>query len=319
MGADLSDANLLNASLVHADLTQSNLIHADWIGADLTGAILTGAKLHAVSRFGIKTDSMTCEWIDLSPNGDKRQIYRFYNAEEARKFFNQTFPTLRITVDSVLDQDANVSLANIYREIAQHTPSIPQPPSVEVGYRRTVITFKVDNDDQLLLTAYVAILPFKDAAIAQENITALVSMGQTQDRKKLNIKELKCIKRLSVDLAATVEQIKAIRLAEANKDKIKANKFFQAPTQIILTNSSDQSLEVYLSPSFGKRFVNPPGFIVPITDMAIKPRKFTLPSINIIAEFIKGFHELDAEIDSLASSQVNSQTNSQLNTSQLDA
>lgn len=288
MGADLSNANLLNASLVHADLTQARLIRADWTGADLSGAILTGAKLYAVSRFGLKTEGMTCEWVDLSPDGDRTQVYRL-SAEEARKFFHQTLPTVQIIIDAPIDHDSHLALASCYHQIAQQFSLLTQPPSIKVGRRRTLLTFAIGNDSQLFSAAYAAILPFADSEASQKNIIVLMQILQSQEIEILGIKDYQRIQELGKLLGQGLSKVFAIKLLKNNLGITEDLRFFQSPTQTVLTNSSDRTLNVYHHPSFGKRFVKSSSFSNPDHITSIEPIKYTLPSASVVVDFIKNF------------------------------
>lgn len=290
--ADLSDASLINSSFVYADLTQVNLIRADWIGADLTGATLTGAKVHAVSRFGIKTDGITCDWIDLSPDGDQSQIYRFV-AEEYKKFFKATPPSVQIVIDALLDQAAHLALANAYYQIARQYPEISHPPNIEVGRRRTTLTFGVTNDDQLFSTACTAILPFADAAETQANITSLIQIARAQGTEELSVKELERIDQLSEILNRVNDQLAKIKISPLSSELSKAVSFLEAPTQTILTNSSDRTLNIYYHPKFGKRFMRTSSLIPASTTPVEKIAANSLPPMSVIVDFVRGFYYFD--------------------------
>ncbi len=295
VGADLSNANLMNASLVHANLTQANFIHADWVGADLTGAILTGAKLHAVSRFGLKTEGMTCEWVDLSPTGDRSQIYRF-TSENSKKFFNAILPTVRIVIDAPLDLNANCALAAIYQQIIQTYPISSYPPSIEVSHRRTIITFRLSSDEQLFSAAYLAILPFQDAVDTQENLTTLVKQIQVSEFDESITRYPKLIEQVSNALKKSISNVSELKNTKIYDKMAKRGKFFQAPTQTILTNSSNQALSIHRHPSFGKHFPNSSMGISAGTLPAIKTSKFKLTNMRIVVDFLKGFNQ---EIDDI--------------------
>lgn len=289
-GADLSNANLTNASLVHADLTQARLIKAEWVGADLTKAILTGAKLYATSRFGLKTEGMICEWIDLSSTGDDSLIQRF-SSLDSRDFFNETSPTIRIIVDRGLDHEANFALGGVYHQIAQQYQELKQPPCMEIGQRRTVFTFRVDSDESLFATAYVAILPFKDAIATQENICTAVEMIGSEDIATLTLKAPNQVKLLNtlleqaMDYATTIKKMKRILNIAAKLN------FFQAPTQTILTNSSAQNLILHAHPNFGKKIFNrADSNSSAYGNQSSEAAKFLIPSLNMVVDFVKGFH-----------------------------
>lgn len=292
IGADLSNANLTNSSLVHADLSQAKLIKAEWVGADLTGATLTGAKLYATSRFGLKTEGINCEWVDLSPTGD-RSIIQHFSPEESREFFNETPPSIHIIVDAALDHEANFAISGAYFQIAQQYPVLKQPPSTEIGRRRTVFTFRLDSDAALFPTAYIAILPFKDATMTQNNICTAVAMLRGEDISERVLKTPQKIKYLSNLLedamgnAAVIKQIKKILELTVKLS------FFQAPTQTVLTNSSSQTLVLYESHKFGKHFANRPDANSSSYDSSGDTAKMIMPSLGMIVDFVKGFHYIE--------------------------
>ncbi|WGV27227.1 pentapeptide repeat-containing protein [Halotia branconii] len=290
MGADLSNANLTNASLVYADLTQVTLIKAEWVGADLTGAILTGAKLYSTSRFGLKTEGLTCEWVDLSPSGDRSIIQKF-DLEDPKEFFNETSPTIRIIVDAALEQEANFALAGAYYHIAQEYRVLKQPPSMEINRRRTVFTFRVDSDEALFPTACMAILPFRDAVSTQKNIYKIVEMLGKEDLPQLGEKTFHRLKQLTTLTQEAISQAKTIRQMKKNLELAAKLNFFRMPTQTILTNSSAQTLAVHYNPNFGKRFIDPADLDVGfLADISSESATSILPSLNMIMDFVKSFH-----------------------------
>ena len=290
--ADLSNSNLTNTSFVYADLNNVNLMQADWVGADLTGATLTGAKVHAVSRFGIKTDGLTCEWIDLSAAGDRSQIHQFA-AEEYKKFFKSTPPAVQIVVDAQLSYATAAALTAAYDRIEQQTPSISQPPSIEVGRRRTTLTFSLESDEALFAIAFIAILPFQDAAITRENLVSVLEMAQSQGTQELSVKELERLEQLSQTIEKIRQQLAAIQTADLWSQQEAEQRFFRAPTHTILTNSSDRTLTLYYHPLFGKRFMHPTslrnsGLAAP----GQATKALSIP-INVVIDFLRGFYYID--------------------------
>ena len=283
-GASLSRANLTQASLVHVDLTQANLIKADWTGADISGATLTGAKLHDAPRFDLTAEDITCDWIDLSPNGDHSQVYQF-NSESLKKFFNQVLPTVQVIVEAPLDLEANWLLAQTYHHVAQEYPLLNSPPNIEINARRTILTFRVEQEEYLFAMGCLAIFPFNDAASTQKNLLSLVRQlqGQTQERKN----------RLHV-LVAMGEVISKANALKQLVRSIQCDvpvKFFQSPTQTILTNSSHQQLIAYCHSDFGNRF-KPTSLH---SDGALNSRtsNTSIPfDIDQVIDFIDGFDYL---------------------------
>ncbi|MBD1937224.1 pentapeptide repeat-containing protein [Microcoleus sp. FACHB-68] len=279
-GADLSSANLLNASLVYSDLSQSNLIEVDWMGADLSGATLTGAKLYEVLRYGLKTEGLICEWVDMSENGDRSQIYRL-TPEESKKFFNQTLPTVKIIIDAPLNPDAHLALAVAYHQIAHQYPAMIHPPNIEVSGRRTTLTFRISNDTRLFSTAYVAILPFKDALINQEKIVHLVQMIDSPEISNL--------------LNQAMGKLQEIKKVETFSRLIKREKFFQAPTLTIVTNSGNRTLDVHHNAGFGKRWMSSSEVVDLAAGTLTEGQQFTLPPISVVISFIQGLHFLPSQ------------------------
>ena len=288
MGADLSNANLHNASLVHADLTQACLMKVDWIGADLSGAILTGAKLHAVSRFGLKTTGITCEWVDLSPEGDRSEIF-YLSGEGLQKFFNATQPIVRITVDAPLDLNANLALASSYYQISHIYPAINKAPSLEVGARKTTITFSIDNNADLFTLAYLAILPFKDAKAAHQNILAIVNMVQSQELYTLGNQQQTPMRELITNLYQAIDTINSTEPLKLAPNLIDSVSFFQASTHTLITNSSDQSLNIYYHPAFGKSWMNQSNLGGRSKNASLQTPEATLPPVSEVINFITGF------------------------------
>mgnify|MGYP006422005197 CR=1 FL=1 len=241
-----------------------------------------------MSRFGIKSDGIRCEWVDLSPTSDRSQIQRL-NPKEAQRFFNETLPTVRIIIDAVMEQNAHLAMALAYYQIAQHYSDLGKAPSIEVGTRRTIITFRLESNLQLFAIAYVAIVPFQDATNGQHNIVQIVQMLQTHQTETISVKELKQIQQLRSALDRAIERVKQIEQIETFSRHIKqGGKFFEAPTQILLTNSDNQTLEVHHHPNFGKRFLN----LTPRDRNSSKTNlpevmKFSLPPVNIVFNFIK--------------------------------
>ncbi|MEH2237415.1 pentapeptide repeat-containing protein [Nostoc sp.] len=291
IGADLTNANLTNTIFIHADLTQAKLIRAEWIGADLTGATLTGAKLYATSRFGLKTEGMICEWVDLSPAGD-RSIIQNFHSEDSRDFFNETPPTIRIIVDAALEHEANFAIAGAYYQIAQEYRGLKQPPSIESGRRRTVFTFHVDSDEALFSTAYIVILPFLDAASTQKSISSLVEMINTEVVANQDLKSPHMVKQLNILVEQAMSQATTIKQMKKNIEVAAKLNFCKAPIQIMLTNSSAHTLIVYDNPNFGKRFINRSALNASAyDDISHESIKYDiLPSLNMVIDFVKGFH-----------------------------
>ncbi|NEP04878.1 MAG: pentapeptide repeat-containing protein [Okeania sp. SIO2G4] len=270
--ANLTNTKLTNASLVHADLTEANLIRTDLVGVDLSGAILTGAKLYEVPRLNIKADEIVCEWIDTSPKGDHSQVYYFKSSAESKRFFSQQSPTVQIIVDSPLDLKANVALATTYYHLGKDYNFVTRPPTIEVSYQKTVLNFRVDSDELLFMLAFIVIFPFADAKKAQVNVIEIVENIPLQ---KMNTKILE----LEIKMEQLVKKNQRIQtIIESVRHKIA---FFSSPTQLILNNSSGQSLVLSSNPGFGKK-----------NCQNITEQTFSLPPKNKVIDFINSFYYL---------------------------
>ncbi|MDY7024352.1 MAG: pentapeptide repeat-containing protein [Cyanobacteriota bacterium] len=285
-GANLSQANFLETNLIHADLTSANLTEADLTGADLTGAALTGAKLYKVSRFDLQADEITCDWVDMSPNGDGTQVVRF-TPEEAYQFFNATSPMVEITIDAPLDANAHCALADAYRCLMSQTSIIESPPSIEVSFRRTTLSFRIEKDEQLFSTAYVVILPFIDAAPTQQAIEKLVEMLEPGNFTESNAKHKSQNKKLATDIQQQLQIIKKLKLSvEPSSDKEKTKAFFTSPTRTILSNFHSRTLKIYSHPQFGRSLLNLPELI---TSSGYSPEKYfemMAPSLDNLTDFL---------------------------------
>lgn len=285
LGANLSQANLSNASLVHADLTHSNFIRADWDGVDLSGAILTGTKLYEVSRFNLKAEEITCEWVDLSPQGDHSQVYRFESPEIAKRFFNHTPPSVQIVIDFPLNQNSNLSLATTYHKIAEIYPMINRPPTIEVASRRTTLTFRIDNDEYLFPVACLVILPFQDRVYTPKNVLELIRLLQADMLDKSRLEKLVKLMNEGLETINQLRKVTDLTILDQTE------KFFQYPTQVLLKNSSDRVLMVQSHPFFGKQIHQSPE-LIPDTNQSIN--KFSLPSWEQLISFVESFYYLSS-------------------------
>ncbi len=288
-GVNLSYANLLGTILVHADLTRASLIGADWAGSDLSGATLTGAKLHGVLRFGVKTEGILCEWVDLSPNGDQSEIYHL-TTERLRLFFHETPPTVRLMVDTEFDGEAHYALAATYCQLARRYQIRLPPPNIRVGRRRTTLTFEMQSDDELFLASYVAILPFKDAAGAHENLLALWKLLCKEDATGAE-KLVPVAENLETALRQFVAKAEGIQLPASCEMLLKKATFFQAPTQTILVTSKNQTLTIYSHPYFGKRVTSGTALTTTLTPAIAESSGNELPPLSSLMDFVASFHQ----------------------------
>lgn len=287
-GVDLTNANLTNASLVHANLTQAKLIKVEWNATDLSGATLTGAKLYNTPRFGLKTEGITCEWVDLSPAGD-RSIIQNFTPEEAKEFFNATPPTLKIIIDAQLTHEANFVLAGTYYKIAQEYPDLIQPPNIEINNRRTILNFRIDSDITLFSIAFMAIFPFQDRSNTQKSIYTIIDLLRKEVIAQKDIHSTKIVRKLIINFAETMNRSKIIQTTKKNLEMPAKMRFFQAPTQTIISNSKGKTLTIYDHPNAGKRVMN----TLNNDDNIASETSYKIPSPQKILEFVKGLYLLE--------------------------
>jgi uncharacterized protein YjbI with pentapeptide repeats len=285
-GADLSHAVLLNTLLVHVDLTRANLAGADWAGADLSGAQLTGVKLYDVLPFGVKVDEVVCRWIDLSPNGDRSVRFEFAT-EDPYEFFYRAAPMVQVVVDARLNPGAGSALAVTYQQLVRQANLTVPSPSITVNRHRTTLSFELEHDHQLFLTAHLAIFPFQDADSSRQNLTELIKRVPTQSFSR-DREQLLRFQQMIATLSRGTQQVTQDKILTAIPIATQKIAFFQAPTQVVLLNSSGQRFVAASNPLFGRRAV--PAFSDPAQlRQAITP--FQLPDRDQVINFILGFHE----------------------------
>lgn len=291
VGAILTDANLSGASLVHADLTQANLIQTDWTGADFSGVTLTGARLYGAYRAALMTEGMTCDWVDLSPNGDQSQIRKFASSADIQLFFSQVLPQVQVTVEGVLDPKANLVLALAYCRLTEQHSIFQQPPSLTIGHRHTVLTWTVERDELLWAIAALAILPFADAAVALGNLSMLVDpMRSPEISQSAEISDTS-IQLLHQTFYQTLDQIQASDESNGAKPAIAPaapHSFLALPTQVQIRNAQNQSLLIYQHPRFGQRWQ--PNRAIGVLETAPTPSQpMVLPDLTALLSFLHGF------------------------------
>ncbi|MDJ0556696.1 MAG: pentapeptide repeat-containing protein [Microcoleaceae cyanobacterium MO_207.B10] len=241
-GANLENANLSNAVLVHADLTKTNLIHVSWEGADLTAATLTASKLYGVSRFTITAQNITCDWVDMSVNGDGSEIINL-TQENSQKFFNTTQPIVKVIVNMSLNPDTHLALAAIYRQLYQLNYQFILPPNIEVNSKKTILSFRVEKDQDLLTTAYAMIYPFKESTLIQNHFLELIEKINQDYSRTLDVRTLNIFAKIRISITKIKRIISDFRTIDSQK-KLLNLKFFTSPIQIITINSLGQEVKI---------------------------------------------------------------------------
>lgn len=255
-GADLTGARLENAilegtTLVHTNLSRANLQRAYCVSSDLSGATLTGAALAGTICHNLQTQELVCQWIDMSPLGDRSKTRQFDRAEDIHQFLNRRTPEVQIVVDGMLTPADHQLLASVYGQISQAVTAFNRPPNVAVTARRTRLTFEVEKTPNLLALAYLAVWPFRDHPKIHKVLLDLArhSAGgpdtepliQSMDRHLTDIQ------------AATAQMDKQDLLIDFEQ-----HPFFAIPLQVKLSNTIGQTIEVYQGRQFGTRNIAMP-------------------------------------------------------------
>ncbi|HEY9879821.1 MAG TPA: pentapeptide repeat-containing protein [Leptolyngbyaceae cyanobacterium] len=250
-GASLEGAILVNTVLVHADLSHANLMQATWIGSDLSGATLTGIKIFGAVRYSLTFSEETrCEWVDLSPNGDQSRVEQFTLPSQMDQFFNRSPARVQVTVDCSLSPLAHQALATIGYQLSTLSPLFEVPPCVEVGNRKTVLTYTVAQDTLLPALAYGALFPFRMRAEGQQAIlTAIAQVQQYLSDEPESPLPRSLLAPLSGALTITAQRLRSLAPIPS-EPFLETAPFFQASLQVELVNSSNHRLEIYQSPHF---------------------------------------------------------------------
>lgn len=253
-GANLTGANLADTSLVYSDLSHARLIGTDWRGSDLSGAILTGAKLHGVSRCGLTAEGVTCDWVDMSVAGDGSEIQQL-TPEQVEAFFNAVLPNVQLAIDLALDLGTQIALLTIYYQFAQTFKKFfARSPSILVEPRRTTLIFELDSDMWLFAMAYVVSLPFSESSGIQMQLDRLLDLLCTKEREQVGASQLLHIQRLRMAFHQTRDTMSRQPPVDPETCGVTINHdFLEAPIYLSLTNSDNQTLDIYRSAQFGKR------------------------------------------------------------------
>ena len=287
-GANLTGANLTDTSLVYTDLSHARLIGVDWRGADLSGAILTGSKLYGVLRCGLVAEEVTCDWVDISPNGDGSEIQQL-TPEQVETFFNAVLPSVQIVVDMALDLGTQIAILTVYYQLALVLKkSFVVCPSILVDPRRTTLIFELESDMWLFAMAYVISLPFADAAEIHTQLDRLLDILCTKEREQLGASQLLHIQRLRTAFHQTRDLMRQQSVSPETCGVPINQRFFSASTHLTLTNSDNQVLDVYRSSLFGKRSSHTPGQMNRDSEPSTNfPPNSSLPRSPDVFDFVK--------------------------------
>ncbi|WP_008308335.1 pentapeptide repeat-containing protein [Leptolyngbya sp. PCC 6406] len=279
VGADLSGATLVNTILVHTDLSRTRLQRVYCVDSDLSGATLNGAFLAGAVCYDLVTAETTCDWVDLSVNGDGSKVQRFTDAGAIHAFFNRRPPQVQVVVDVALTQGAHASLAQAYHQLAAVLDWFVMPPDIEISHRRTVLTFKADTETTLMAIAFLSTWPFKDRKAVRTALLGFVTAEKTAAVPNLpNQAILEC-------LEATVSEVDTLELCPLRED-LDQSSFFAAPLQVKLTNTTGQALELYHNPRFGVR-----NFPLAQGLFPVQPRQDPFPHLEDYQSFVAGFRD----------------------------
>lgn len=254
-GANLEGAILIDATLIHTDMTGANLMAVDWAGADFTAAKLTGAKLYNTRPFGANFEGLECQWLDLSPNGDHAQKFEFAG-RDIYEYFYKAAPTVELVIDARLNTEVHSALAVIYQRLARQLRSSLPTPQVRPDRKRTNLTFTLQRDEKLFITAYTMMFPFTDAVISHQALVEQLK-SITQDCLQQPKQPMQAFQRMVTSLNQQRQKVITDAQLQSLAQSAQMVPFFQAPTRIIVTNSSGQQLTLYSNPAFSRRACPP--------------------------------------------------------------
>ncbi len=243
VGTSFEGANLTNTLLVHSDLHNANLMHSTWVNSDASGANLSGIKLFGALRDNLTLQDADCQWIDLSPNGDRHHVQQFASSREMMVFFSRSLAQVKLVVNAELTPTGLKAFSEALCRVADLVPTLAATPAIEPARRQTTLTFTVKNDLRLLALAYAALVPFHRGRAAQTVLKHLTDP----------LKEL--IKTASIGSTVRPVVIQMWRtLAKAHQQLAPLQKtqgieqdhpFLQAALQLMVINSSNYQLLLY--------------------------------------------------------------------------
>lgn len=243
VGTSFEGANLTNTLLVHSDLHNANLMHSTWVDSDASGANLSGVKLFGTLRYNLTLQDADCQWVDLSPNGDRHRIQQFASPREMSLFFSRALSQVKLLVNAELTPTGLRALSEALCQVANINPVLGVAPAIETARRQTSLTFTAANDLLLLALAYGALMPFHQGKAAQSVLLNLANP----------LKELIKATSISSNVRQVVTQmLRAMAKAHQNLAPMekshpicKDHPFLQGAIQLMVINSSNYQLTLY--------------------------------------------------------------------------
>jgi uncharacterized protein YjbI with pentapeptide repeats len=243
VGASFEGANLTNALLVHADLNNANLMHSTWIDSDASGASLTGLKLFGALRYNLTLQDADCQWVDLSPNGDRYNVQHFASPREMTRFFSRSLSQVELVVNAALTPSALKALSEAICLISEVSPILAVAPAIELVRRQTTLTYTAANDLVLLALAYGVLVPFKDGISARQVLLALAApLKEITKTAVMGPAAVHIIDQMLQVLVKTKHRLGSLNQPQA---MFTVDPFLQAPLRLTIVNSSNYRLTIY--------------------------------------------------------------------------
>jgi uncharacterized protein YjbI with pentapeptide repeats len=245
IGTNLAGANLANTVLVHADLSNANLMDASWVDSDASGAVLTGIKLHGTVRYNLVLNDAACQWVDLSPNGDRSQIQKFTSTRDLSPFFCRSPAQVQLVLDGQLTPSQLRYIGEATCRLAASNPLFNRPPSIDIAFRQTTLTYSTKSDLSLVALSYGALAYFHNGPAIQKQIIELMKLLQKHltgipVSEKMAAKVTQLLKELQ-----HVKQQTAVQVAPPASPLTLLEGYGQKVLQLELINSSNQRLQLY--------------------------------------------------------------------------
>lgn len=281
VGTSFEGANLTNTLLVHADLHNANLMHTTWVDSDASGANLTGVKLFGTLRYNLTLQDTDCQWVDLSPNGDRHKVQQFASSREMAVFFSRALSQVKLVVNAEFTPAGMKALSTAICQLTEVIPSLAVAPSVETIRRQTILTYTAANDLLLLALAYVTLMPFQQG---QEARQLLVNLAEP-------MKDLVKTTSAGSTMGQIVTQMvralaKVHRRLESFTQLNWADPFLQAPLGLTVVNSSNHQLSLYQ----GGAWVTKTSDEMPPECLAVDNKSDIFPPMSALLAFTQGCH-----------------------------
>ncbi|OZH54700.1 hypothetical protein AFK68_09270 [Hydrocoleum sp. CS-953] len=114
------------------------------------------------------------------------------------------------------------------------------PPNIEVNYQKTILSIRVDKDEQLFPTAYLMIYPFKVSTLTQNYFLELIEQIFQDYSRNLDVRTSNRFAKIRVSLNKMKRIIDELKANNTQPPQIQNLKFFSSLIKIKIVNSIGQ-------------------------------------------------------------------------------